>query len=100
MTKIYNRVVAITDITSMRKTFSPLKDNSPAEWETLSKPMKAQGEMTAILMICDKAFLSGINEGLNPTLFPERAATKTRMMPQLNTTANPVMMIWESLLPL
>ena len=61
--KIYSAVITVRDITSTLNILLCLNLYSAAEWETLSKPMKAQGEIKAMRMTCRRTFLSGRNAG-------------------------------------
>ena len=58
--KIYSSVVEITAATKTRKILVFSKASSSEACEIFSKPMKAQGEMTAIRMIWERAAESGI----------------------------------------
>ena len=50
MMKIYSEVITIREITSTLNILPCSNLYSAAEWDTLSNPMKAQGEMNAMRM--------------------------------------------------
>ena len=84
--KIYNAVVTVTAIAMTRNTLLCLKLYSSVEWETVSKPIKAQGEIKAIRMICLKTFASGIKAGLIDIPEPAKPnieVTKQKVMPMV-----------------
>ncbi len=89
--KMYSAVVTARDITSTLNILLCLNLYSAAEWETLSKPMKAQGEINAIRMTCFKAFLSGRKAGsivIPVARWPTMAATKQTVMPTVKTSTS------------
>ena len=87
---MYKRVVTIREITRMRNMLLRLKRYSAAEWETLSNPIKAQGEMNAICTTCLNAFPSGRKAGSMDTPAagrPIMAAAKQTVIPAVKTSA-------------
>ena len=79
----------ITEKYSSLSIFSCEKENSSAWWEMLSKPMKAQGEITAIFTICDRAEASGRKAGVIGKRTPKNAAAKQMMIPAEKRMARP-----------
>ena len=69
----------------MRCSLSRLKLNSSAEWVMFSKPMKAHGEINAILRLCAIALFSGTKAGAQPPRCAAAATTKHRAIPAVNT---------------
>ena len=58
-------------------------------WEMFSKPMKAQGEITAIRTIWDRALLSGTKAGAKRGL-PSSAEAKQITMPAVKRSTRPM----------
>ena len=84
-TAIYSAVVATTETVRIRKDLPTGKVNSSTAWETFSKPMKAQGEMTAMLTTWEMARVSGTKAGARERSCRKRAAAHTPRMPRKNT---------------
>ena len=87
--KTYSAVMTTSEITSTLNMFLCLKWYSAAEWDTLSKPMKAQGEMKAMRRTCRRASLSGMKAGAMVWPEPRKpsmAPTKQTVMPRVNTS--------------
>ena len=92
---MYSAVVTIREMTRMRKSLLCLKRNPGAEWDTLSKPIKAQGDRKAMRMTCPRAPASGTKAGSIVKLLlrkPSIAAAKQNVMPTVNTSTRITMM--------
>ena len=67
---MYSAVVTVTEMNRMRNKLLCLNLYSAAEWDTVSNPIKAQGEIKAMRITCSRTLLSGMKAGL--IVIPER----------------------------
>ena len=99
--KMYSAVITATDMASMRNMLLCLKRYSAAEWDTLSNPMKAHGEMNEMVSTCLKALVSGTKAG-SIVIFvwpcPSIEAAKQNVTPAVNRSTSPIMVYAVALL--
>ena len=88
--------MAVVSTTETIRSFPDLflsKVNSSDACDMLSKPMKAQGEITAIPITWERADVSSVNTGLTPLIPPKRDVRKHMAIPTVKTDASMIMQV-------